>query len=76
MLLKILSNRSPDRWTYYQSFLLTEQVTFAPPAVLDPTTLLPETEDSSSTHHCTDILAEETDTQNDLKNQISLGLRV
>jgi hypothetical protein len=73
MLLKILSNRSPDRWTYYQSFLLTEQVTFAPPAVLNIATLLPET---SPTHHCADILAEETDTQNDLKNQISLGLRV
>ena len=54
-------------------FLLTEQVTFAPPAVLNLTTLLPET---SPTHHCADILAEETGTQNDLKEQISLGLRV
>ena len=37
------------------------------------TNLLPET---SPTHHCADILAEETDTRNDLKDQISLGLRV
>jgi hypothetical protein len=36
-------------------------------------TLLPET---SPTPHCADILAEETDTRNDLKDQISLGLRV
>ena len=59
--------------THYQSFLLIERVTFAHPAVLNPTTLLPET---SPTHHCADILAEETGTQNDLKDQISLGLRV
>ena len=57
----------------HQSFLLTERVTFAPPAVVNLTTLLPET---SPTHHCADILAEETGTQNDLKDQISLGLRV
>ena len=37
------------------------------------TTLLAET---SPTHHCDDILAKETDTRNDLKDQISLGLRV
>ena len=48
-------------------------MTFAPPAVLNLATLLPET---SPTHHCADILAEETGTQNDLKDQISLGLRV
>ena len=57
----------------HQSFLLTERVTFAPPAVVNLTTLLPET---SPTHHCADILAEETGTRNDLKDQISLGLRV
>jgi hypothetical protein len=33
--------------THYQSLLLTEQVTFTPPSVLNPTTLLPETDDSS-----------------------------
>jgi hypothetical protein len=53
--------------------LLTERVTFAPPAVLNPATLLPET---SLTHHCANILAEEASTQNDLKDQISLGLGV
>ena len=52
--------------THYQSPLLTERVTFASPAVLNPTTLLPET---SPTHHCADILAEETGTRNDLKDQ-------
>ena len=73
MLLKALSNHSPDRWTHYQSFLFTEQVTFTLPAVLKLATLLPET---SPTHHCADILAEGTHTRNDLKDQISLGLRV
>ena len=51
-----------DCMTHYQSILLTEQVTFAPPDVLNPTTQLLETDDSSPTHQCTDILAEETDT--------------
>ena len=37
------------------------------------TNLLPET---SPIHLSADILAEETDTQNDLTDQISLGLRV
>ena len=55
--------------THYQSLLLTELVTFTPPAFLNPTTLLPKTDDSSSTNHCTDILAEETGTRNDLKDQ-------
>ena len=64
--LKSIIRQPPDRW-------MTEQVTFTPPAVLTPTTLLSET---SPTHHCTDILAEETGTPNDLKDQISLGLRV
>ena len=59
--------------THYQSFLLTERVTFAPPAVLNLDTLLPKT---SPTHHCADILAEETGTRNDIKEHISLGLRV
>lgn len=44
-------------------------MTFAPPVVLNPATLLPETDDSSPTHHCADILAEEAGTQNDLKDQ-------
>jgi hypothetical protein len=63
--LKSIIRQPPDRW-------MIERVTFTP-AVLTPTTLLPET---SPTHHCADILAEETGTRNDLKDQISLGLRV
>ena len=43
--LKSIIRQPPDRW-------MTEQVTFTPPAVLTPTTLLPET---SPTHHCADI---------------------
>ena len=46
---------------------------FIPPAVLNLTTPLRET---ALTHHCADILAEGTHTRNDLKDQISLGLRV
>lgn len=53
--------------------LLTERGTFSPPAVFNLATLLPET---SPTHHCADILAEEASTRNDLKDQISLGLGV
>ena len=55
--------------THYQSLLLTEQETFTPPDVLNTATLLPMTDDSSPTHHCADILAEETGTRNDLKDQ-------
>jgi hypothetical protein len=49
--------QSPDRWmtnagmTHYQSLLLTEWVVFAPPAILNPATLLPET-DKSLPIHC------------------------
>lgn len=38
----------PDHWmtnarmTHYQSLLLTERATFAPPTILNPVTLLPE----------------------------------
>ena len=63
----------PNAPVTHQNFLLTERVTFTPPVVLNPAMLLPET---SLTHHCADILSEETGTQNDLKDQISLGLRV
>ena len=43
----------PDRWmtnarmTHYQSLLLTEQVMFAPPAILSSVTFMPEMDDSS-----------------------------
>ena len=48
---------------------------FHSPAVLNPFTLLSETDDSSPTHHCADILAEEADTRNDLKDQPWPGSR-
>ena len=73
--LESIIKQPPDRWmtntrmTHYQSILLTKRVIFASPVVLNPATLLPETDDSSPTHHCTDILAEETGTRNDLKDQ-------
>ena len=66
--LESIIKQPPDRWmtntrmTHYQSILLTKRVIFASPVVLNPATLLPETDDSSPTHHCTDILAEETGT--------------
>ncbi|MEJ1282016.1 hypothetical protein NN561_012968 [Cricetulus griseus] len=65
----------PDRWmtnarmTHYQSLLLNDQITFAPPAILNPATLLPEAEDSTPVHRCTDVLAEETGTRKDLTDQ-------
>ena len=77
--LESIIQQPPDRWmtytrmTHYQSILLTKRVIFASPVVLNPATLLPETDDSSPTHHCTDILAEETGTRNDLKDQPWLG---
>ena len=57
------------RMTHYQSLLLNERVTFAPPAILNPATLLPLTNDSVPVHQCTDILAEETGTRSDLTDQ-------
>uniref|UniRef100_UPI00402B53CD uncharacterized protein LOC117721372 n=1 Tax=Arvicanthis niloticus TaxID=61156 RepID=UPI00402B53CD len=57
-----------DRMTHYQSLLLTERVTFAPPAILNPTTLLPEV-DETPVHQCEEILAEETGTWSDLTNR-------
>lgn len=64
----------PDRWmtnarmTHYQSLLLTERVTFAQPAILNPATLLPEA-DETPIHRCEEILAEETGTQSDSTDQ-------
>ena len=55
--------------THYQSLLLTERVQFAPPAVLNPATLLPEANNSLPVHQCMDILAEETRTKKDLTDQ-------
>jgi hypothetical protein len=54
---------------HYQTLLLTERVMFAPPAILNPTTLLPETDDPSPVHCCADILVEETGIRSDLCDQ-------
>ncbi|XP_036016783.1 uncharacterized protein Gm54002 isoform X2 [Mus musculus] len=64
----------PDRWmtnarmTLYQSLLLTERVSFAPPAILNPASLLPEA-DQAPAHKCEEILAEETGIRPDLTDQ-------
>lgn len=64
--LESIVRQPPDRWmtnarmTHYQSLLLTDRITFAPPVILNPATLLPETEDSTPAHQCEEILAEET----------------
>ena len=57
------------RMTHYQSLLLTERVQFAPPAILNPATLLPEADDSLLVLQCMDILAAETGTRKDLTDQ-------
>ena len=73
--LESIIRQPPDRWmtnarmTHYQSLLLTERVTFAPPATLNPATLLPDSDDSAPIHQCLDILAEETGTRRDLTDQ-------
>lgn len=53
------------RMTHYQSLLLSERVTFAPPTILNPATLLPEAGEIPM-HQCEEILAEETGTRSDL----------
>ena len=65
----------PDLWManawmiHYQSLLLTERGMFAPPAILNPATFLPETDNSSPGHCCANILAEEIGIQSDLRDQ-------
>ncbi|XP_076788163.1 uncharacterized protein LOC143441849 [Arvicanthis niloticus] len=63
---------SNARMTYYQSLLLTEWVTFAPPTIPNPATLLPET-GKAPVHQCEEILAEETGTRTDLTDQLWSG---
>ena len=64
----------PDRWmtnarmTHYQSLLLTERVMFAPPAILNPATFLPEMDDSSPIHRCADILGEKIGIRSDVRD--------
>lgn len=62
------------RMTHYQSLLLNDRVTFTPPAILNPTTLLPETDDSTWVHQCVDILAEETGSRKDLTDRTWPGV--
>ena len=69
--LESIIRQPPDPWisnvcmTHYQSLLLTKRVTFAPPAILNPTTLLPEANETP-VDQCEEILAEETGTRPDL----------
>lgn len=78
--LKRIIRQPPDRWmsnarmTHYQSLLLTERVTFAPPAILNPATLLLETGETP-VHQCEEILAKETGTRTDLTDQPWPGVR-
>ncbi|XP_062932764.1 uncharacterized protein LOC134361693 [Cynocephalus volans] len=73
--LSSIVRQPPDRWmtnarmTHYQSLLLNEKVTFAPPAILNPATLLPAEPEATPVHRCSEILAEETGTRQDLKDQ-------
>lgn len=77
--LESVVRQPPDRWmtnaqmTHYQSLLLTERVTFAPSAILNPATLLPEAEEAR-VHRCKEILAEETGTRPDLTGQAWPGV--
>lgn len=70
--LESIVQQPPDRWmtnagmTHYQSLLLTGRVTFAPPATLNPATLLPEEADEPMVHDCHQILAEETGVRKNL----------
>ncbi|MEJ1286835.1 hypothetical protein NN561_017847 [Cricetulus griseus] len=73
--LESIVRQPPDCWmtnawmTHYQSLLLNDRITFAPPAILKPATLLPEVKDSTPVHRCTDVMAEETGTRKDLTDQ-------
>ena len=77
--LESIIRQPPDCWmtnaclTHYQSLLLTERVLFAPLAILNPATLLPEADESAPIHQCMDILAEEPGTRKDLTDQLWPG---
>ena len=60
--------------THYQSLLLTERITFTPPAILNPATLLPEEEASTPIHCCADILAEETGVRTNCGQELPTGI--
>ncbi|XP_061856020.1 uncharacterized protein LOC133625785 [Colius striatus] len=56
--------------TYYQSLLLTERIKFAPPAILNPATLMPEARESDQPlHECQEVLTEEVGIRADLTDQ-------
>lgn len=73
--LESIVRQPPDRWmtnarmTHYQSLLLNERVSFAPPAILNPATLLPVETEAGPIHKCSEILAEETGTRRDLRDR-------
>lgn len=75
--LESIIRQPPDRWlsnarmTHYQSVLLNEdRIQFGPPVVLNPATLLPDTATQEGVlHTCQEILAEETGTRKDLRDQ-------
>ncbi|XP_073075561.1 uncharacterized protein [Manis javanica] len=73
--LESVIRQPPERWmsnarmTHYQTLLLNrDRVEFAPPAILNPATLLPEL-GKEVLHTCQEILAEETGTRQDLQDQ-------
>ncbi|XP_073068760.1 uncharacterized protein [Manis javanica] len=67
---------SNARMTHYQTLLLNrDRVEFAPPAILNPATLLPDLE-KEVLHTCQEILAEETGTRQDLQDQPLGGTRL
>lgn len=78
--LESIIRQPPDRWMtnarmpHYQSFLLTEWVTFTPSTILNPDTLLPEAGEIP-VHQSEEILAEETGTQSDLTDRSWPGVQ-
>nr|XP_036858855.1 uncharacterized protein LOC118969204 [Manis javanica] len=73
--LESVIRQPPERWmsnarmTHYQTlFLNRDRVEFAPPAILNPATLLPDL-GKEVLHTCQEILAEETGTRQDLQDQ-------
>lgn len=77
--LESIVRQPPERWlsnaraTYYQTTLLDrDRITFGPPSLLNPATLLPvppEEGENEPVHNCEAILAEETGVRKDLTDQ-------
>ena len=73
--LESVIRQPPERWmsnarmTHYQTLLLNrDRVEFALPTILNPATLLPDP-GKEVLHTCQEILAEETGTRRDLRDQ-------